>query len=262
MANILRFNFQLQITSKSNESATGNNIKSTAVSASASSPPITPHPDLIAHQNGHHAAPNAFSDSDGDFDVDEDDHDHIDVDVDDDDEDISDPEPAQSACFEPPTELPSLVIPMVYDVNANITQLAERRDATGTIASSATNTASQLLRRFAEQHKANAAATGECTIFPAIRELLTNYVMPVESTAVSAAAATTTMNGGSEQQQQQQQSTSAATTVTIATIPSTVVTTKGATVVTTVTQQQLKLVPSQVRNAQATTSVLKSTARH
>lgn len=113
---------------------------------------------------------------------------------------------------DPHAERPSLVIPMVYDVNANITQLAERRDATGTIASSATNTASQLLRRFAEQHKANAAATGECTIFPAIRELLTNYVMPVESTAAAAATTTaataattttttTTTNGSAEQRQ-------------------------------------------------------------
>lgn len=86
-------------------------------------------------------------------------------------------------------ERPSLVIPMVYDVNANITQLAERRDSTGTITSSATNSASQLLRRFAEQHKANAAVSGECTIFPAVRELLTNYVMPMEGDATAAASA-------------------------------------------------------------------------
>lgn len=89
-------------------------------------------------------------------------------------------------------ERPSLVIPMVYDVNANITQLAERRDSTGTITSSATNSASQLLRRFAEQHKANAAVSGECTIFPAVRELLTNYVMPMEGDAAAAAVAATT----------------------------------------------------------------------
>lgn len=86
--------------------------------------------------------------------------------------------PLDDVTDEPHSERPSLVIPMVYDVNANITQLAERRDATGTITSSATNSASQLLRRYAELHKANAATSGECSIFPAIRELLTNYVMP------------------------------------------------------------------------------------
>lgn len=107
---------------------------------------------------------------------------------------------ATDSAVESHTELPSLVIPMVYDVNANITQLAERRDATGTIASSATNTASLLLRRFAELHKANAAATGECTIFPAIRELLTNYVMPGAE------------NGGPQQQHVNQMATPAAET--------------------------------------------------
>lgn len=90
---------------------------------------------------------------------------------------------------------------MVYDVNANITQLAERRDATGTITSSATNSASQLLRRYAEHHKANAASSGECSIFPAIRELLMKYVMPTSETVPNSSGS----NATADQQQQVQQ---------------------------------------------------------
>lgn len=60
----------------------------------------------------------------------------------------------------------SLVLPMVYDVSSNITQLAERREQPQ---SPAMNAVSVLLRRFAEYANLN-----ECTIFPAVRELLTN----------------------------------------------------------------------------------------
>lgn len=63
----------------------------------------------------------------------------------------------------------SLVLPMVYDVSSNITQLAERREQTGVIQSPAMNAVSVLLRRFAEFANLN-----ECTIFPAVRDLLMN----------------------------------------------------------------------------------------
>lgn len=140
-------------------------------------------------------------------------------------DDTMDVDPGPNA-DEAHVERPSLVIPMVYDVNANITQLAERRDATGTITSSATNTASLLLRRFAELHKANAAVSGECTIFPAIRELLTNYVMPMDPS-------TGTENG--EHQQQQHNLASAA------------LTSSPAEATVDQTQMQQHKVPSQVR---------------
>lgn len=63
----------------------------------------------------------------------------------------------------------SLVLPMVYDVKSNITQLAERREQTGVNQSPAMNAVSVLLRRFAEFGNVN-----ECTIFPAVRDLLMN----------------------------------------------------------------------------------------
>lgn len=65
----------------------------------------------------------------------------------------------------------SLVLPLVYDVNTNITQLAEKRDPGP---ATATTAASLQLKRFAEfglQH-------GECSVFPAVRDLLVNLILP------------------------------------------------------------------------------------
>ncbi|TMW50711.1 hypothetical protein DOY81_004211 [Sarcophaga bullata] len=62
---------------------------------------------------------------------------------------------------------PSLVLPMVYDLSSNLTQLAEKREQ---VQSPAAVAASSLLRRFSEygvQH-------GQCSLFPAVRDLLTN----------------------------------------------------------------------------------------
>ncbi|KAJ6633734.1 Mediator of RNA polymerase II transcription subunit 14 [Pseudolycoriella hygida] len=67
---------------------------------------------------------------------------------------------------------PSLVLPMVYDVSSNITQIAERRDPVPSIATSA---ASHQLRRFAEY-----PSHGECSLFPAVRDLIMNLTLPNE----------------------------------------------------------------------------------
>ncbi|XP_065361680.1 mediator of RNA polymerase II transcription subunit 14 [Calliphora vicina] len=66
---------------------------------------------------------------------------------------------------------PSLVLPMVYDLSSNLTQLAEKREQ---VQSPAALAASTLLRRFSEygvQH-------GQCSLFPAVRDLLTNLQLP------------------------------------------------------------------------------------
>ncbi|KAF2885129.1 hypothetical protein ILUMI_21063 [Ignelater luminosus] len=70
-------------------------------------------------------------------------------------------------------EPPSLVLPLVYDVSTNLTQLAEKRDAGP---APAMTTASQLLKHFA-QFQTNHS---ECSLFPAVRELLMNLVLPSE----------------------------------------------------------------------------------
>lgn len=71
-------------------------------------------------------------------------------------------------------EPPSLVLPLVYDVTTNTTQVAEKRD---TGSASVTSAASMQLKRFAE-YSQNA---NECTIFPAVRDLLTNLTLPSEA---------------------------------------------------------------------------------
>lgn len=67
---------------------------------------------------------------------------------------------------------------MVYDVTSNITQLAERRETSGVVPSPTTNAVSTLLRRFAETHAANSNGTDVCSIYPAVREILLNLVLP------------------------------------------------------------------------------------
>lgn len=68
----------------------------------------------------------------------------------------------------------TIVLPLVYVVNSNITQLVERRDQSPTpIAVEAGN----QLRHFAEYPNPN----GECSLFPAVRDLLMNLTMPNEA---------------------------------------------------------------------------------
>lgn len=66
----------------------------------------------------------------------------------------------------------SLVLPMVYDISSNITQLAERREQVQSIAMTA---ASHQLRRFADF-----ALQNECSLFPAVRDILANLALPNE----------------------------------------------------------------------------------
>jgi len=74
-------------------------------------------------------------------------------------------------------ETPSLVLPFVYDVTTNITQLAERRDLSPP--PSAITGASMQLKRFAEFNNMAVNQT-ECSLFPAVRDLLTNFTLPSE----------------------------------------------------------------------------------
>lgn len=71
----------------------------------------------------------------------------------------------------------SLVLPMVFDVSSNITQLAERRETGGFTQSMSTAAVSNMLRRFAEY---SAHQNNECSIFPAVRDLLMNLTLPNE----------------------------------------------------------------------------------
>ncbi|KAK5650997.1 hypothetical protein RI129_002026 [Pyrocoelia pectoralis] len=68
---------------------------------------------------------------------------------------------------------PSLVLPLVYDISTNLTQLAEKRDPGPATAMSA---ASQLLKHFAQFQTTHS----ECSLFPAVRELLMNLSLPSE----------------------------------------------------------------------------------
>lgn len=79
-------------------------------------------------------------------------------------------------------EPPSLVLPIVYDISSNITQLAERRDSGPAPAMTAAN---QLLRHFAQFQPSHT----ECSLFPAVRELLMNLVLPSEPQQNAPAAA-------------------------------------------------------------------------
>jgi mediator of RNA polymerase II transcription subunit 14 len=73
-------------------------------------------------------------------------------------------------------EAPSLVLPLVYDVSTNLTQLAEKRDPGP---ASATTAASLQLKRFAEF----GVSHNECSLFPAVRDLLCSLSLPSESQA-------------------------------------------------------------------------------
>lgn len=93
----------------------------------------------------------------------------------------------------------SLTLPLVYDVSTNLTQLAELRDSAATNRSLAganplAQTANMMLKRFAEFGHSLGLQPGECSIFPAIRDVLSNLTMPNEPQPLA----------GNMQQQQQQ----------------------------------------------------------
>lgn len=75
-------------------------------------------------------------------------------------------------------EPPSLVLPLVYDITTNLTQLAEKRD---TGPAPAMTAASQMLKHFV-QFQTN---PNECSLFPAVRELLMNLTLPSEPQQVN-----------------------------------------------------------------------------
>lgn len=78
--------------------------------------------------------------------------------------------------FAPGTEPQTVVLPIVYDVSSNTTQLADRQPPPANMApTSATSIISNVLKRFAEFN----TKPGECSIFPAIRELMTNLIIPI-----------------------------------------------------------------------------------
>uniref|UniRef100_A0A1A9V3Z5 Mediator of RNA polymerase II transcription subunit 14 n=1 Tax=Glossina austeni TaxID=7395 RepID=A0A1A9V3Z5_GLOAU len=66
---------------------------------------------------------------------------------------------------------PSLVLPMVYDLSSNLTQLAEKREQPQSPAATAV---SAVLRHFSD----HLAQPGQCSLFPAVREILISLQLP------------------------------------------------------------------------------------
>ena len=72
----------------------------------------------------------------------------------------------------PGQEAQTIVIPVLYDQNNNVTQMAEQR---GVPISPALGATTAMLKHFSEVQQLK---PGECSIFPAIRDLLANLVVP------------------------------------------------------------------------------------
>lgn len=70
----------------------------------------------------------------------------------------------------------TLVLPLVYVVSSNITQMV-RETAPPPIAIAV----NEQLKRFSEYPN----HAGECSLFPAVRDLLMNFTMPNETPAAS-----------------------------------------------------------------------------
>ncbi|XP_053690334.1 mediator of RNA polymerase II transcription subunit 14 [Sabethes cyaneus] len=68
----------------------------------------------------------------------------------------------------------TMLLPMVYDMTVNHTQLAERREQ---VTQQLTSAVSAHLRRFVE---CTVLQPGECSLFPAVRDLLMNLTLPNE----------------------------------------------------------------------------------
>ncbi|CAH2099786.1 unnamed protein product [Euphydryas editha] len=71
-----------------------------------------------------------------------------------------------------------LVLPLVYDVQSNAMQIAERRDAQ----QPHLNAVNLHLKRFAEFNQGH----GECILWPAVRDLLINFTLPQEAPQAAA----------------------------------------------------------------------------
>lgn len=66
----------------------------------------------------------------------------------------------------------SLVLPLVHVVTKNLTQLVNREPVSSPIAIAI----NEQLKRFADYNM----HTGECSLFPAVRDLLMNFILPNE----------------------------------------------------------------------------------
>ncbi|CAH1643386.1 unnamed protein product [Spodoptera littoralis] len=70
-----------------------------------------------------------------------------------------------------------LVLPLVYDMQLNVTQLADKQNAQPHLIA-----VSLHLKRFNEFNQSHA----ECTLWPAVRDLLTNFTLPQEAAQAAA----------------------------------------------------------------------------
>ena len=79
----------------------------------------------------------------------------------------------QGVTVAPGQEPQSIIVPILYDQNTNTTLMTEQRGAGATM-TPASMAATKTLKHFAE---INQLKQGECSIFPAVRELLTNLAV-------------------------------------------------------------------------------------
>lgn len=66
----------------------------------------------------------------------------------------------------------TLVLPLVHVVTKNLTQLVSRENVSSPIA----HAVNEHLKRFSDY----TAHSGECSLFPAVRDLLMNFILPNE----------------------------------------------------------------------------------
>lgn len=71
-------------------------------------------------------------------------------------------------------DCPCFVLPFLYDVQANTLCIAEKKEQHSNVATSVANI---QLRRFVE---CGGVSYNECSLFPAIRDILANFAMPNE----------------------------------------------------------------------------------
>ncbi|XP_059480317.1 mediator of RNA polymerase II transcription subunit 14 isoform X2 [Neocloeon triangulifer] len=83
----------------------------------------------------------------------------------------------QGVQYPPGVEPPSMILPLVYDLHTNITQLAQKQDQ-NQVHPPAFAAANLQMKRFADYH-AN-ANLDQCSVFPALRDLMANLVLPNE----------------------------------------------------------------------------------
>ena len=74
----------------------------------------------------------------------------------------------------PGGEAQTIVIPILYDTS-NITQMAEQRSAGAPPPTQSSIAVSNMLKRFSDFN----SQSSECSILPAVRELMTNLVIPM-----------------------------------------------------------------------------------